>query len=540
MQEAIEQESTITVTSVLKYICLLFLAVQFIFASIQMYRLMYPSIILEHLPNQYINTLKHEQTFNLTLCLLNKDNDILWEEKDLVYSFTEPLSKVVEIELDEDVRKNKSNLYLMAEIDATNYYKNQRRPIYRRGIYNFDLEHLTFQTMIMPLITYNKNREVTERNLLEGNDEPPKELTNDTALYPHFKSLMYVTLIHDTRGYRRNELEAMQLTDYALNDREYYYSPLFYLNDFWTMRRHLIRINDTLTKVNLTLIFNVNPIGKHIFLKSFKKDLFGIYTPDLMEEVKGILGDTNVYLLAITSIVYVIHIILDMLSFKNDIQFWKNNTSFEGISVKSIFVRMLFTMITFLYILDNEKDTSKYIIFSLGISILINVWKLTRVCSLKFKSAFPFVSIVYQEAYTKSKTDDYDTTAIKLMSLLLLPCFFGYTVYSFIYKTHKGYYSFIIGTLAGGVYIFGFILMTPQLYINYKLKSVEHLPWRGLFYRFINTIIDDLFSFVIKMPIMHRIACFRDDVIFVIYMYQRYIYRVDPNRDKYNDKVKTE
>ena len=29
---------------------------------------------------------------------------------------------------------------------------------------------------------------------------------------------------------------------------------------------------------------------------------------------------------------------------------------------------------------------------------------------------------------------------------------------------------------------------------------------------------------------MHRLACFRDDVIFVIYLYQRYIYRVDPLR----------
>ena len=32
------------------------------------------------------------------------------------------------------------------------------------------------------------------------------------------------------------------------------------------------------------------------------------------------------------------------------------------------------------------------------------------------------------------------------------------------------------------------------------------------------------------MPLMHRLACFRDDVIFVIYLYQRWVYRVDPTR----------
>ena len=56
--------------------------------------------------------------------------------------------------------------------------------------------------------------------------------------------------------------------------------------------------------------------------------------------------------------------------------------------------------------------------------------------------------------------------------------------------------------------------MTPQLYINYKLKSVEHLPWRTMIYKFLNTIVDDLFAFVIAMPTLKRISCFRDGNIF--------------------------
>ena len=69
--------------------------------------------------------------------------------------------------------------------------------------------------------------------------------------------------------------------------------------------------------------------------------------------------------------------------------------------------------------------------------------------------------------------------------------------------------------------------MTPQLYINYKLKSVEHLPWRTLIYKFLNTIIDDLFAFVITMPWMKRLSCFRDGNLirlyrFIIYYVFRY------------------
>jgi len=53
-------------------------------------------------------------------------------------------------------------------------------------------------------------------------------------------------------------------------------------------------------------------------------------------------------------------------------------------------------------------------------------------------------------------------------------------------------------------------MMTPQLFINYKLKSVAHLPWRMLTYKALNTFIDDLFAFVIKMPMLYRLGCFRD------------------------------
>jgi hypothetical protein len=93
-----------------------------------------------------------------------------------------------------------------------------------------------------------------------------------------------------------------------------------------------------------------------------------------------------------------------------------------------------------------------------------------------------------------------------------------------MYEEHKGVYSYLVGMLAGAVYVFGrvgaawaygtaglalgqpaslwhvgFIMQTPQLFINYKLKSVAAMPWRMMTYRCLNTIIDDLFAFIIKV-----------------------------------------
>ena len=80
------------------------------------------------------------------------------------------------------------------------------------------------------------------------------------------------------------------------------------------------------------------------------------------------------------------------------------------------------------------------------------------------------------------------------------------------------------------MYSFGFLGMLPQLFVNYKLKTVAGMSASALAYKFVNTFIDDLYTFVSKMPLMMKIACFRDDVVFVVWLVQFFLYRKDPNR----------
>ena len=44
------------------------------------------------------------------------------------------------------------------------------------------------------------------------------------------------------------------------------------------------------------------------------------------------------------------------------------------------------------------------------------------------------------------------------------------------------------------------------------------------------TFIDDIFAFIIKQPTLRRLACLRDDVIFLATLYQRWIYPIDKSR----------
>ncbi|CDW60418.1 Cleft lip and palate transmembrane protein 1-like protein [Trichuris trichiura] len=252
------------------------------------------------------------------------------------------------------------------------------------------------------------------------------------------------------------------------------------------------------------------------------------------DSLKQTLLDTNPYLLALTVVVSLLHMVFEFLAFKNDIMFWRKRESLEGLSVRSLLFNMTVSVIVFLYVLDN--DTNFIIRASIFFGLLIDAWKVPKCLDIsldrqnRWFGRIPKLCVREKVSYVESSTKEYDVMAFKYLSWVLFPLLGGYAVYSLIYLEHRGWYSWVLSMLYGFLLTFGFIMMTPQLFINYKLKSVAHLPWRMLTYKFLNTFIDDLFAFVIKMPTLYRIGCFRDDVIFFIYLYQRWAYRVDPCR----------
>ncbi len=242
--------------------------------------------------------------------------------------------------------------------------------------------------------------------------------------------------------------------------------------------------------------------------------------------LRNMLLETNPYLLVVTAIVSFLHTVFDILAFKNDISFFKNKKSMEGLSLRSMIVNAGFSFIILLYLADN--DTSFMVLASNGFGLAIDVWKISKAITLKYEGG----KIVWVEvqSYKTSKTKEFDEIATSHLLFVTMPLVAGYGMYSLSYQQHRGWYSWILNTLVGFIYMFGFVMMTPQLFINYKLQSVAHLNMRTMTYKSINTFIDDLFAFVIKMPIMHRLACLRDDLIFFIFLFQRFKYKTDYSR----------
>lgn len=209
-----------------------------------------------------------------------------------------------------------------------------------------------------------------------------------------------------------------------------------------------------------------------------------------------------------------------------------------GVSVRTIVTNVFVQLVILLYLIDNNENTSWMILFGSGIGVLVEAWKITKAVDIRIVAAPPGSRIPYKLdvkdkhvlSEDEKKTQEYDKLAFRYVSYVAVPTLAAYTGYSLLYNSHRGWYSFIISTLTSFVYMFGFAQLVPQLIINYKLKSVAHMPMKAMIYKTLSTVVDDFFAFCIKMPFLHRLACFRDDVVFLIFLYQRWIYRVDPKR----------
>merc|ERR1719317_17760 len=244
-----------------------------------------------------------------------------------------------------------------------------------------------------------------------------------------------------------------------------------------------------------------------------------------MEEVLQLFNPDRLYTLAFTYFISFAHTILSILAFKNDVGFWKGRENMEGLSQKAIIGEAVCSVIIFFYLLD--CDSSRIILATEFFWMLLSMWKCLRV--MKFKLSLSGL-VKEDSTANEQKTNEFDSSGFMYLTYFLWPLVIGYAVYSLIYHEQKSWYSWFISSAASGVYGFGFLLMTPQLFINYKMKSTAHLPWRALTYKFLNTFIDDVFAFIIEMPTMHRMATLRDDVVFFIYLYQKWIYPTDKSR----------
>ena len=248
-----------------------------------------------------------------------------------------------------------------------------------------------------------------------------------------------------------------------------------------------------------------------------------------LDDLRYFLRDERLYRFFLTQVISFVHVWLEYLAFRDEIRFYRGKTNFVGVSVSGVVTRMVCSFIIFLYLLDGG-GTSWVILLSVASGVLVDFWKVLKLIQPTFILSFPFVKFNRVQSANEQKTSQYDSIAMTYLAIVLYPIVIVWAIYALIHESYTSYYSWLVSNLANAVYTFGFIGLCPQLYVNYRLKSVAHLPWKVFMYKIFSTFVDDVFAFLIDMPWKHRIMTLRDDVVFVMFLVQAYTYRVDKSR----------
>ena len=124
------------------------------------------------------------------------------------------------------------------------------------------------------------------------------------------------------------------------------YKPILWLNDYWNLNRDYQPINSTTPLLNLTLTFQPLSMFKwQMYSAQTMRNRFNMLSGLMGEEeedqdqdsVKEAFLETNIYLLVCTFVISIVHSVFEFLAFKNDIQFWKDRKTTEGLSVRLTF-----------------------------------------------------------------------------------------------------------------------------------------------------------------------------------------------------------
>lgn len=495
----------------------------------------------------------------------------------------EPLTANINVPIPPAVRLNGTELNCWISVnkafdtrqnDEEGEGDERTRQLRVSGITNI-IHHTALTSMNVPRVHQRRNLLGSK---IPDEDRERENQSRDLQRLPHWKYGAYpltMRLVHfdgvvlgstflDVIGYRlyTRIVPQKRVGNGGRVDQQAKYEPIVFVDETSLLRNHLAQISRNVSRPPATLHFKYQPTSPVVFsFKVFMKQAFEMLGTTAMlgeaeiDEIKYWISDDRIYRFFLTQAIGLIHMILEYLAFRGDWKFFVGRRSFAGLSVSSLAYSVVRSFIIFLYLLD--ADTSTIIMLGLGKDILWSAWKLYKVIRSQREAqtgsspaaiedigssdmnASEAAKLAARKSDGNGKLSSVelqrlaswcDNYATIHVGLCVYPLVVGTALHSMLYSQHKSWWSWFISSMADSVYLFGFVSMTPQLYINYKLKSVAHLPLSAFVYKMFNTFIDDVFAFMIKMPWKHRLMTFRDDVVFLGFLYQWWIYRIDKSR----------
>ncbi|XP_077576341.1 lipid scramblase CLPTM1L-like [Stigmatopora nigra] len=382
----------------------------------------------------------------------------------------------------------------------------------------------------------------------EGHRDPQKGSKLQQAV-AHWRPRLSVTMMSEDFPFTKGGMpsDMRRYVRISQEGRRILYLPLLLIDELSFRVKDLMEINRSTTHLPLTVSYEGISLTRFRFWVHLQDVVYSLrqfgFSEEYIDEIKGTLVGSNLYLLVLTAFITALQLICEFLALKNDVGSWRKKKSMAGMSRKSVLWRSFGTLLIFLRLLE---ETSLLVLLPVGVAACVEVWKVFKVFRINVQWGRLWVNKMDEE---EKRTVEFDKQASTYLSYLIYPLCVSGAIFSLAYLKKKCYFSWMINSLVTGVYAFGFLSMVPQLFINHKLRSVSHLQGAVLMYRGVNTLVTDMCSCVATLSSSdaflssYQLSCFRDEIFFFIYLYQRRCFIPKAKRSEcgsHSKKVKTQ
>eukprot|EP00466_Bigelowiella_natans_P011518 jgi/Bigna1/89733/estExt_fgenesh1_pg.C_540109 len=390
-----------------------------------------------------------------------------------------------------------------------------------------------YLTKHLPIMTY------TARNLLGSKNETEEgKQAEQSIVYgevvTHWKGRVKLRVVTPKAKLLKDPQKTPDLWRWPTHKK--HWLPHFYADESTLFRSHYSRLSNNTNKEDPPIKIELLPtsLGAYRLLTTVHTGVnqmknMGFSEADI-EEVMYMLAPERLFRMMLTWIVSMLHMLFSALAFKNEVGFWSGRETVAGLSQSAVIGQAICSIIILLFLFDSDH-TSRVIDDDdggdgggggIGYGSDVNADRFmegeqsvegsmeldknyidddnnTIIEKLRIFTTTKCLPKLAASTTNESKTREFDVQGIRYLSLALVPLIL-------VAKEFATQTSNILR-----------MCNVLELYADGRYKAF-------------NTFVDDAFAWIIEMPTAHRLATLRDDLVFFVYIYQRFLYPVDKTR----------
>lgn len=215
--------------------------------------------------------------------------------------------------------------------------------------------------------------------------------------------------------------------------------------------------------------------------------------PAEVEDVRELLGEERLSRVLLEQAFGWAHMCFAYLAFSSEVRFWRGRTDTGGLSARTLLVNAGCSLIILLYLWEGE-GTNRVLLLSSTVEFGVQAWKVLRLLSARGARGRRLLAASaaaeaaahsgapqqradnaavdaadVREAAREAATESFDALAASVVGAAIAPLGCGLALYTLLTYPHRSWWAWLIDAAAKSVYLFGFVAMTPQLFVNYKL-----------------------------------------------------------------------